>query len=125
MVISDEERQRIWEMKESPNLYTRMVKSVAPAVFGHEEIKRGVLLMLFGGVHKVLSWLSRTMAADCLYPDRHMRGVSVWSYACKINSERQTAATCVAMSMCVWWAIPLPARASSSNMWCVIVSTAD
>lgn len=30
-----------------------LAKSVAPTVFGHDEIKRGLLLMMMGGVHKV------------------------------------------------------------------------
>jgi DNA replication licensing factor MCM6 len=29
-----------------------LVESICPSVFGHLEVKRGVLLMLFGGVHK-------------------------------------------------------------------------
>jgi len=29
-----------------------MAKCIAPTVFGHEEIKKGILLMLFGGVSK-------------------------------------------------------------------------
>jgi DNA replication licensing factor MCM6 len=29
-----------------------MVESIAPTTFGHKEVKRGVLLMLLGGVHK-------------------------------------------------------------------------
>jgi DNA replication licensing factor MCM6 len=33
-------------------LYERLVRSIAPSVWGHDEIKRGVLLMLLGGVHK-------------------------------------------------------------------------
>lgn len=45
-------RQRILEMKSMSRLYSRMIKSVAPTIFGHEDIKRGVLLMLVGGVHK-------------------------------------------------------------------------
>ena len=40
-------------MKESKTLYRDLIKSIAPAVYGHEEIKKGILLMLFGGVHKV------------------------------------------------------------------------
>jgi hypothetical protein len=39
-------------MRNSPKLYSRMAESVCPNVFGHPEIKRGILLMLFGGVHK-------------------------------------------------------------------------
>ena len=30
----------------------QMADSICPSVFGHSEVKRGVLLMLFGGVHK-------------------------------------------------------------------------
>eukprot|EP01126_Amoeba_proteus_P000443 TRINITY_DN10126_c0_g3_i5.p1 TRINITY_DN10126_c0_g3~~TRINITY_DN10126_c0_g3_i5.p1 ORF type:complete len:764 (+),score=180.91 TRINITY_DN10126_c0_g3_i5:249-2540(+) len=50
---SIEERQEILNMKADPHLYQNIVKSIAPAVYGHEDVKRGLLLMLFGGVHKV------------------------------------------------------------------------
>lgn len=43
----------IREIRETPHLYSKMVESICPSVFGHQEVKRGVLLMLFGGVHKV------------------------------------------------------------------------
>ena len=33
-------------------MYNNLVNSIAPNVFGHQEVKRGVLLMLLGGVHK-------------------------------------------------------------------------
>ena len=39
-------------MHGSPHLYNKLVESICPSVFGHLEVKRGVLLMLFGGVHK-------------------------------------------------------------------------
>ena len=44
---------QITNMAKTPNLYQRMVSSLCPTVFGHEEVKKGVLLMLLGGVHKV------------------------------------------------------------------------
>ena len=47
-----EEREEIEQMRNNPQLYDKMVSSVAPTIFGHDEIKRGILLMLFGGVHK-------------------------------------------------------------------------
>ena len=34
------------------SIYPSIVESICPSVFGHLEVKRGVLLMLFGGVHK-------------------------------------------------------------------------
>lgn len=46
--------QDIEKIKEDKDVYARMARSIAPAVTGHasEEIKKGILLMLFGGVHK-------------------------------------------------------------------------
>ncbi|ORX93895.1 DNA unwinding-related protein [Basidiobolus meristosporus CBS 931.73] len=33
-------------------IYSKLVNSIAPTVFGHEEVKKGILLQLMGGVHK-------------------------------------------------------------------------
>jgi len=52
MEMSDEEKHEIRVMKQTSNLYSKMVESVCPATFGHQEVKRGVLLQLLGGVHK-------------------------------------------------------------------------
>ena len=52
MEMSDEEKAEIRVMKQTPNLYSRMVESICPQTFGHLEVKRGVLLQLLGGVHK-------------------------------------------------------------------------
>ena len=46
------QRARLQWMKRYPKHYTRLVQSLATSVHGHEEIKRGLLLMLLGGVHK-------------------------------------------------------------------------
>ncbi len=52
MEFSPEEREDIRSMINSSDLYNKLVNSIAPNVFGHLEVKRGVLLMLLGGVHK-------------------------------------------------------------------------
>ena len=39
-------------MRQEPDLYSRLANSIAPTVIGHDEIKRGILLMLVGGVTK-------------------------------------------------------------------------
>ena len=52
MELSTEERAEIRQMQSSPRLYEQMVESIAPSTFGHKEVKKGVLLMLLGGVHK-------------------------------------------------------------------------
>eukprot|EP00466_Bigelowiella_natans_P010994 jgi/Bigna1/43616/e_gw1.81.1.1 len=51
--LTPEEKQKIHDIRHTPKLYTKMARSVAPTCFGHDEIKKGILLMLFGGVHKV------------------------------------------------------------------------
>lgn len=42
-------------MKGMPKLYDKLADSIAPSTFGHQEVKRGILLMLLSGVHKTTS----------------------------------------------------------------------
>ena len=44
---------RLHDMQRTPDIYHRLARSLAPGVYGHEDVKRAVLLMLVGGVHKV------------------------------------------------------------------------
>lgn len=39
-------------MRNTPDFFNKLVDSIAPTVFGHQDIKRAILLMLLGGVHK-------------------------------------------------------------------------
>ena len=39
-------------MKDQEDLYTKLAKSVAPGVHGHNDVKKGILLQLFGGIKK-------------------------------------------------------------------------
>eukprot|EP00966_Prymnesium_polylepis_P158858 3672152-Prymnesium_polylepis.1 len=50
--FSPSEKEQILRMKHSANVYGKLSASIAPSVHGHDEVKRGILLMLFGGVHK-------------------------------------------------------------------------
>lgn len=52
MEFTAQQRQEIRDMRATPNLYEQMARSIAPNVFGHLEIKKGILLLLLGGVHK-------------------------------------------------------------------------
>lgn len=47
-----QELDEIQRMRNTPDFFTKLVESVAPTVFGHADIKRAILLMLMGGVHK-------------------------------------------------------------------------
>ena len=42
-------------MQQSEHLYDDLARSLAPGVFGHVDIKKAILLMLLGGVHKQTS----------------------------------------------------------------------
>ncbi|KAK4398179.1 DNA replication licensing factor MCM6 [Sesamum angolense] len=47
-----EELDEIQRMRNTPDFFNKLVDSIAPTVFGHQDIKRAILLMLMGGVHK-------------------------------------------------------------------------
>ena len=47
-----EQREELEEMRRDRSLYDRLAASLAPNVFGHNDVKRAVLLMLLGGVQK-------------------------------------------------------------------------
>lgn len=53
--MTNQEKEEILEIKNQPNLYEKLSKSICPMVYGNDEIKKGVMLMLFGGVHKKTS----------------------------------------------------------------------
>ena len=50
--LSDADVNELKEMVKDDYIYDKLVQSVAPAVFGHEVVKKGILLQLLGGVHK-------------------------------------------------------------------------
>lgn len=50
--LTDSEVNQLKSMVKDNYIYDKLVQSVAPAVFGHEVVKKGILLQLLGGVHK-------------------------------------------------------------------------
>lgn len=53
--LSSLTQQELDELKlivNADNIYQRLVSSIAPTVYGHEIVKKGILLQLLGGVHK-------------------------------------------------------------------------
>ncbi|OIO40071.1 hypothetical protein AUJ61_02745 [Candidatus Pacearchaeota archaeon CG1_02_30_18] len=50
--ISEEDEQQIQELAADPKLREKLRDSIAPSVWGYEEIKESLLLQLFGGVQK-------------------------------------------------------------------------
>ncbi|KAK7092443.1 hypothetical protein V1264_008184 [Littorina saxatilis] len=51
--MTDEEWQTVYDMSQDKNLYHNLCSSLFPTIHGNDEVKRGILLMLFGGVPKV------------------------------------------------------------------------
>ncbi|PSC76526.1 DNA replication licensing factor Mcm6 [Micractinium conductrix] len=51
--LSMEQRLQLEAMRNDEVLYDRLAASVAPNVHGHLDVKRAILLMLLGGMHKV------------------------------------------------------------------------
>ena len=52
LFISAAEKEKLREISESPNVFSLLASAIAPQVSGHEDIKKGILLMLMGGVQK-------------------------------------------------------------------------
>ena len=50
--FSKSELDKILQMKNDQSIYNNLSKAICPSVFGHDEVKKGLLLMLFGGVNK-------------------------------------------------------------------------
>ena len=50
--VTEEDEERIKSLGKDPGIYERLVKSIAPSIFGHEEVKTAIMLQMFGGIRK-------------------------------------------------------------------------
>ncbi|KAK4687039.1 DNA replication licensing factor MCM6, partial [Tremellales sp. Uapishka_1] len=50
--LTQPEVDELRAMVNTDHIYQRLVSSIAPTVYGHEIVKKGILLQLMGGVHK-------------------------------------------------------------------------
>lgn len=51
--FSKAEQATVVHMKDQDDLYTKLANSIAPGVYGHLDVKKGILLQLFGGIKKL------------------------------------------------------------------------
>lgn len=51
-LLSEEDKRKIRELSNDPQIGERIIRSIAPSIFGHRHVKTGVALSLFGGCHK-------------------------------------------------------------------------
>ena len=61
VVITPEEEKQIRELAKDPWIHRKIVQSIAPSIYGHEDVKEAIMYLLFGGVPKNL-------------PDGYIRG---------------------------------------------------
>ena len=50
--MNADEWESVYEMSQDKNLYSNIINSLFPTIHGNDEVKRGIALMLFGGVAK-------------------------------------------------------------------------
>jgi replicative DNA helicase Mcm len=46
--LTEEEIEKIKELSKDPHLREKLIRSIAPSIFGHEQVKEGILLQLMG-----------------------------------------------------------------------------
>ncbi len=51
--ISEEDERQIQELAADNELFSKLTNSIAPAIYGYDEIKESLVLQMFGGVRKV------------------------------------------------------------------------
>ena len=58
--ISDEDERQIRELAADPNVLEKLAGGIAPSIYGYEEVKKALVLQLFGGVKKIKKDGTRT-----------------------------------------------------------------
>ncbi|HJH26362.1 MAG TPA: AAA family ATPase [Methanophagales archaeon] len=52
--ITEEDERKIMELKNQPDVYEKLIRSIAPSIYGCKEIKEAMILQLFAGIPKEL-----------------------------------------------------------------------
>jgi len=51
--ITKEDVRKIQQLSKNPYIFEKLVKTIAPSIYGHDDIKKGIVLSLFAGVRRV------------------------------------------------------------------------
>ena len=116
--MSASDKDKIDAMKTTPNIYERLAAAIAPTVYGHDEIKRGILLMLLGGVQKVRRRAPpgrRECASSSVGARRGDSQPTNLSRHGRRRSRPRTARVSAATSTCASWATRRRPSPTSSN----------
>ncbi|KAI5291612.1 MCM DNA helicase complex subunit mcm6 [Ascosphaera aggregata] len=82
------EVQDLKNLVHSDYIYSRLVDSIAPTVYGHQTIKKGLLLQLIGGVTKHTKEESMQLRGDiniCIVGDPSTSKSQFLKYICSLN----------------------------------------
>ncbi|RHZ80872.1 hypothetical protein Glove_131g80 [Diversispora epigaea] len=79
-------QQKVRDLARDPNIYTLLAKSIAPEIYGHEDVKRALLLQLIGGVTKTMGdgMKIRGDLNICLMGDPGVAKSQLLKYICKV-----------------------------------------
>uniref|UniRef100_A0A9L0IDJ2 DNA replication licensing factor MCM4 n=1 Tax=Equus asinus TaxID=9793 RepID=A0A9L0IDJ2_EQUAS len=58
-LFSEKRVELLKELSKKPDIYERLASALAPSIYEHEDIKKGILLQLFGGTRKDFSHTGR------------------------------------------------------------------
>ncbi|KAJ6662112.1 hypothetical protein lerEdw1_012577 [Lerista edwardsae] len=58
-MFTEERKRMLQELSRKPDIYDRLSSALAPSIYEHEDIKKGILLQLFGGSRKDFSHTGR------------------------------------------------------------------
>lgn len=51
--LSEKDIEHVKELAKHPEVYTLLVQSIAPSIYGYDDVKEAIALQLFGGIRKV------------------------------------------------------------------------
>lgn len=54
LIITPEEEEQILALSKDPNIYKRIISSIAPSIYGYDDVKEALSMQLFSGVAKHL-----------------------------------------------------------------------
>lgn len=89
MNLTPEIRFKIEQLCQSNRLYSRLAKSVAPEIWGHDDIKKALLLQLVGGVTKEThdGMKIRGDLNICLMGDPGVAKSQLLKHICKVSHQ--------------------------------------
>lgn len=61
--LSEEQEQEMIAFSKTPNLMEKFANSIAPSIFGNEDIKKALCCLLFGGTRRIL-WDGMKLRGD-------------------------------------------------------------